>query len=80
VTVEYALRNTATPIGVAAFHVTDSLPVGLADSLPTVERLERELAPVDAPMQAMGRVNRVVEMERLEDGETTADDTVRAAE
>lgn len=41
VTVEYALRNTTTPIGVAEFIA--SLPADLADSLPTVQQLEAEL-------------------------------------
>ena len=44
VTVEYALRNTATPIGVAEFRVTDALPNDLLDSLPTVQQLEAELS------------------------------------
>ncbi len=44
VTVEYALRNTATPIGVAEFQVTDILPAELADSLPTLQQIEAELA------------------------------------
>jgi len=44
VTVEYALRNTGTPIGVAAFHVTDALPVEMLDSLPTVQQIEAELS------------------------------------
>ena len=44
VTVEYALRNTATPIGVAAFRVTDALPADLVGSLPTVQQIESELA------------------------------------
>ena len=44
VTVEYALRNTATPIGVAEFRITDALPVDLLDSLPTVQQIEAELS------------------------------------
>jgi predicted nuclease of restriction endonuclease-like (RecB) superfamily len=44
VTVEYALRNTATPIGIAEFHVTDVLPTDLLDSLPTVQQIESELS------------------------------------
>lgn len=44
VTVEYALRNTATPIGVAEFQVTSILPADLADSLPTLQQLELELS------------------------------------
>ena len=41
-TVEYALRNLATPIGVAEF--VTALPPALAESLPTVEQMEAELA------------------------------------
>ncbi len=44
VTLEYALRNTATPIAVAQFFT--SLPDELAESLPTVERIESELSPL----------------------------------
>jgi predicted nuclease of restriction endonuclease-like (RecB) superfamily len=43
-TVEYALRNTATPIGVSEYRITESLPIELQNSLPTVEQLEAELA------------------------------------
>lgn len=42
-TVEYALRDTAKPIGVSAYRLTSSLPRELQDSLPTLEQLEREL-------------------------------------
>ena len=41
VTAEYALRNTATPIGVAEF--TTSLPASLAQNLPSVQQIEAEL-------------------------------------
>jgi predicted nuclease of restriction endonuclease-like (RecB) superfamily len=51
VTVEYALRNTATPIGVAAFLITDVLPTDLVGSLPTVQQIESELAPLDELVQ-----------------------------
>ncbi len=43
VTVEYALRSTAAPIGVAEFRVTDTLPSELWDKLPTVQQIEAEL-------------------------------------
>jgi predicted nuclease of restriction endonuclease-like (RecB) superfamily len=43
-TVEYALRNMAAPIGVSAFQVTDALPDSFVGSLPTVQQLESELA------------------------------------
>lgn len=42
-TVEYALRGTKTPIGVAEYITTDSLPDDLKGSLPTVEELEAGL-------------------------------------
>lgn len=45
-TVEYALRNTAAPIGVSEYLLTESLPDELKTSLPTVEQLEAELADV----------------------------------
>ena len=48
VTVEYALRNTLTPIGVAEFQVTDILPAELADSLPTLQQIEAELSNSEA--------------------------------
>lgn len=42
--VEYALRDTVKPIGVAEWHLTRSLPDDLSSSLPSVEDLEAELA------------------------------------
>jgi hypothetical protein len=42
-TVEYALRDTAKPIGISAYRLTSSLPRELQDSLPTLEQLGREL-------------------------------------
>jgi len=44
VTVEYALRSTAAPIGVAEFHVTNTLPNEFLDALPTVQQIEAELS------------------------------------
>jgi len=44
VTIEYALRSTAAPIGVAEFHVTNTLPNELLDALPTVQQTEAELS------------------------------------
>jgi len=61
VTVEYALRNTATPIGVAEF--TTALPDNLAESLPSVQQIESELEPLDLLLQRNGGVNRVLEIE-----------------
>lgn len=42
-TVEYALRNINTPLGVAEYVLTQHLPEALRDVLPTVEQLEAEL-------------------------------------
>jgi len=44
VTVEYALRSTAAPIGVAEFHVTNTLPNEFLNALPTVQQIEAELS------------------------------------
>ncbi len=41
--VEYALRNTSKPIGVAAYRMTASLPKNLKGMLPTIEELKTEL-------------------------------------
>ena len=57
VTVEYALRKLGTPIGVAEF--VTALPPSLVESLPTVEQMERKLAPLSALLQRGGRVRRV---------------------
>jgi predicted nuclease of restriction endonuclease-like (RecB) superfamily len=44
VIVEYSLRDTSKPMGVASYEVRrGALPEGLRDSLPSVERLEAEL-------------------------------------
>jgi predicted nuclease of restriction endonuclease-like (RecB) superfamily len=40
---EYALRDTAKPIGISNFRVTERLPANLKGSLPTIEELEEEL-------------------------------------
>lgn len=47
-TVEYALRNINTPLGVTEYVLTQHLPEALQDMLPTVEQLEAELdEPLD---------------------------------
>ena len=43
--VEYALRNTRTPIGVSEYKLTRAVPAGLKSSLPSIEDLEKELGP-----------------------------------
>ncbi len=47
VIVEYALRDTAKPIGVSSWQLTRALPEGLSRRLPAVEVLEAELAVVE---------------------------------
>lgn len=41
--VEYALRDTAQPIGVSAYQLTRLLPEQFQGSLPTIEEIEKEL-------------------------------------
>lgn len=43
VIVEYALRDTAKPIGVSEYRLLEALPETLKGSLPTVEEIEAEL-------------------------------------
>lgn len=47
-TVEYALRNTATPIGVSEYVLTESLPEELKSNLPSVQQFEAEMAQRDS--------------------------------
>lgn len=41
--VEYALRNTTTPMGIAEFRHLEKLPEEFKGSLPTIEEIETEL-------------------------------------
>jgi predicted nuclease of restriction endonuclease-like (RecB) superfamily len=43
IVVEYALRDTAKPMGIAEFRHLESLPEGWKGSLPTLEEIEAEL-------------------------------------
>ncbi len=43
VVAEYALRGMDKPIGVSTFELTRALPADLESSLPSIERIEREL-------------------------------------
>jgi len=42
-TVEYALRDTRKPIGVAAYRLTRYLPENLKSVLPTLAEIKRKL-------------------------------------
>jgi predicted nuclease of restriction endonuclease-like (RecB) superfamily len=44
IVVEYALRNTSAPMGIAEFRHLEKLPEELKGSLPTIEEIEAELA------------------------------------
>ena len=46
---EDALRDTAKPIGISNFRVTESLPANLKGNLPTIEQLEAELKNNEEP-------------------------------
>lgn len=43
VVAEYALRDSAKPMGVAEYQLIDSLPADLQTSLPSTEQIEREM-------------------------------------
>ena len=45
--VEYALRNTATPMGIAEFQHLEKLPAELKGSLPSIEEFEAELGAIE---------------------------------
>ena len=44
VVAEYALRDSAQPLGIAEYRLLESLPAELQTSLPSIEQIERELA------------------------------------
>jgi len=46
--VEYALRHTATPMGIAEFRHLEKLPAQFKGSLPSIEELEAELGAAKA--------------------------------
>ena len=51
--VEYALRNSNTPIGVAIYNLTAALPDQVKGNLPTIEELEAELTtPIETENEA----------------------------
>lgn len=44
VVAEYALQNMTSPIGLAEYRITESIPENIKTYLPTIEELERELS------------------------------------
>jgi predicted nuclease of restriction endonuclease-like (RecB) superfamily len=51
VTVEYALRDSAKPMGIAEFRHLEALPEGLKGNLPTIEEIEAELGEPEDPQR-----------------------------
>lgn len=49
VVAEYALRDSAKPMGIAEYQLIEALPAELQTSLPSIEQIERELAGLPAP-------------------------------
>jgi hypothetical protein len=47
--VEYALRDTSKPLGVAEYRITAALPAKLKENLPSIEDLEAELSEPPRP-------------------------------
>ena len=47
---EYALRNTATPMGISEFRHLEKLPEQLKGTLPTIEEIEAELGKAEEPV------------------------------
>ena len=47
--VEYALRDTSKPLGVAEYRITAALPEWLKGNLPSIEDLEAELRGTSTP-------------------------------
>lgn len=67
--VEYALSGIDKPMGVAEYRLLRHLPKNLADSLPTVEALESELAAIDDGKSKAATGKRKVQVGGKEKGE-----------
>jgi len=46
---EYALRNTATPMGISEFRHLEKLPEQLKSALPSIQEIEAELGKSEEP-------------------------------
>lgn len=62
-TVEYALRNNSSPIGVANYEtkLVESLPENLKNALPTIEEIEAEAASYTEQAQALDKKSNTME-------------------
>jgi len=47
IVVEYALRDTAKPIGISTYQITENLPENIRKNLPSIEEIEAELNEPD---------------------------------
>jgi hypothetical protein len=47
ITAEYALANITSPVGVATYQFTTSLPDALKDQLPEIEEIEASLKDIE---------------------------------
>lgn len=45
--VEYALRDTAKPIGISNYQITENLPENIRRNLPSIEKIEAELNEIN---------------------------------
>ncbi len=59
VIVEYALRDSTKPMGVAQYQVSDALPLRLQKELPTIEELAREF-PIMSVVQLRIEIERAL--------------------
>jgi len=61
VIVEYALRDTTKPIGVAEYELVTALPKKLQSSLPSIRQIEKELTAVSSSDTTARKVRRSTE-------------------
>jgi predicted nuclease of restriction endonuclease-like (RecB) superfamily/ribosomal protein S16 len=71
VVVEYALRDSAKPMGVAEYRLSPSLPIQLQDNLPTAEELAREF-PLMSAVKLRIEIERELRLLLQARGQTTS--------
>ena len=59
---EYALSDIHKPIGISEYQLTQSLPVELQSSLPSIEEIERELGSLDEWRPSRDRWNQYLNL------------------
>ena len=68
VVVEYSLRDTSKPMGVAAYHFSPALPPPLREELPTFEELAKEF-PLMSIVRLRVEIEQALRRVGLEDGQ-----------